>query len=68
VDEKQKCWHYFKTEFKPIVHPFNVLFSRTTGVSWYQKGKPFWILMKQEVVAVTSAGTCANHLHLTPDR
>jgi len=26
---------------------FNGLFSRTTWVSRYQKGKPFWILMKQ---------------------
>ena len=26
---------------------FNGLFSRTTWVGWYQKDKPFWILLKQ---------------------
>jgi len=30
-------------------HTFNGLFSRTTWVSWHQKGKPFWILLKQEM-------------------
>jgi len=30
-----------------LLHPFNGLFSRTTWVSWNQKGKPFRILMKQ---------------------
>jgi len=25
-------------------------FSRTTWVSWHQKGKPFWIPMKQEMM------------------
>jgi len=25
-------------------------FSRTTWVSWHQKGKPFWILLKQEMM------------------
>jgi len=29
------------------VHPFNGLFSRTTWVSWQQKGKPVWILLVQ---------------------
>jgi len=24
-----------------LLHPFNGLFSRTTWVSWHQKGKPF---------------------------
>jgi len=42
-------------------HPFNGLFSRTTlWVSrWHQKGKPFWILMKQEMIeyrAVPNSG------------
>ena len=32
------------------VHPFNGPFSRTTWVSRHQKGKPFWILMKQEMM------------------
>jgi len=45
------------------LHPFNGLFSRTTWVSQHQKGKPFWILMKQEMmgVAVASAGPYADH-------
>jgi len=25
-------------------------FSRTTWVGWHQKGKPFWILMEQEMM------------------
>jgi len=29
---------------------FNSLFSRTTRVSRHQKGKPFWILLKQEMM------------------
>jgi len=28
---------------QPLLGPFNGLFSRTTGVSRHQKGKPFWI-------------------------
>ena len=31
--------------------PFNGLFSRTTWVSRYQKGKPIWILLQQETVS-----------------
>jgi len=31
-------------------HTFNGLFSRTTWVSRHQKGKPFWILLKQEIM------------------
>jgi len=31
-------------------HPFNGLLSGTTRVSRYQKGKPIWILLKQETV------------------
>jgi len=33
-----------------LLHPFNGLFSRTTWVSWHQKGKPFWILLQQEMM------------------
>jgi len=33
-----------------LLHLFNSLFSRTTWVSRYQKGKPFWILLKQEMM------------------
>jgi len=29
---------------------FNSLFSRTTWVSQHQKGKPFWILLEQEMM------------------
>jgi len=29
---------------------FNGLFSRTTWVSRHQKGKPFWILLEQEMM------------------
>ena len=32
-------------------HPFNDHFSGTTRVSRYQKGKPIWILLKQETVS-----------------
>ena len=31
-------------------HTFNGLFSRTAWLSWHQKGKPFWILLKQEMM------------------
>jgi len=33
------------------IHPFNGPFSETTQVGWYQKGKPIWILLKQETVS-----------------
>jgi len=32
-----------------LLHQFNGLFSRTTWVSWHEKGKPFWILLEQEM-------------------
>ena len=32
-------------------HPFNGPLSGTTQVSWYQKVKPIWILLKQETVS-----------------
>ena len=32
-------------------HTFNGPFSGTTHVSWYQKGKLIWILLKQETVS-----------------
>jgi len=31
-------------------HTFNGLFSRTSWESRHQKGKPFWILLKQEML------------------
>jgi len=33
-----------------LLHPFNGLFSKTTWVSQHQKGKPFWILLEQELM------------------
>jgi len=33
-----------------LLHLFNGLFSRTTWVSRHQKGKPFWILLEQEMM------------------
>jgi len=33
-----------------LLHPFNGLFSSTIWVSRHQKGKPFWILMMQEIM------------------
>jgi len=38
----QLIWH---------TYPFNGPFSGTTRVSRYQKGKPIWILLKQETVS-----------------
>ena len=34
-----------------LLQPFNGLFSGTTQVSRYQKGKTIWILLKQETVS-----------------
>jgi len=36
--------------FHRLLHPFNGLVFRTTWVSQHQKGKPFWVLMKQEMM------------------
>jgi len=49
-----------------LLHPFNSLFSRTTRVSWYQKGKPFWILMKQEGGIGISWTVCKSFAHPGP--
>jgi len=37
-------------DFTTLLHPFNGLFSRTTSVTRHHKGKPFWILLEQEVM------------------
>jgi len=37
-------------------HPFNGPLSGTTRVSQYQKGKPIWILVKQETVSGSGIG------------
>jgi len=34
-----------------LLHPFNGFFPQKTWVSWHQKGKPFWILLEQEMMA-----------------
>jgi len=59
------------------LNPFNGPFSRTTWVSRHQKGKPFWILMKQEMmgwqwhqldhmhIICTSLATVPHHSVLT---
>jgi len=38
------------SQLLPLLHMFNRLFSRTTWVSRHQKGKPFWILLEQEMM------------------
>jgi len=45
-------------------HPFNGLFSRTTWVSWQQKGKTILDFNKarDDRAVVASAGPYANHL------
>jgi len=49
-------------------HSFNGVFSRTTWVTWHQKGKAFLDFNEaDDGVAVASAGPYANHLHLAPD-
>jgi len=37
-------------ETTTTLHSFNGFFSRTTWVSQHQKGKPFWILLKQDMI------------------
>jgi len=40
-DTDKKSHYYITSVYRP--------FSRKTSVSQHQKGKPFWILMKQEM-------------------
>jgi len=60
------------TTVNTLLHPFNGLFSRTTWVSRYQKGKTSVDLNETRedgvLDAVASAGPYANNLHLAPDR
>jgi len=60
-------WHHglTHTHTHTHTHPFNSPVSVTTWVCQYQKGKPIWILLKQETVS--GSGPCAS-LHLAPDR
>jgi len=50
-------------------YPFYGLFSRTTWVSPYQKGRTILDFneVKDNGLAVAPAGPYANHLHFTPD-
>jgi len=52
-----------------ILHLCNGLFSRTTWVSWYQKGRTILDLneARDNGVAVASAGPYANYLHFAAD-
>jgi len=49
ADFKASCYKitYFNND--KLLNPFNSLFSSTTWVSQHQKGKQFWILVKQEI-------------------
>jgi len=51
-------------------HLFNSLFSRTTWLSWHQKGKPIFNFneTRDDGVTVASAGSYANNLHLAAGR
>jgi len=33
-----------------LISFYMCLCSRTTWVSWYQKGKPLWVIIKQEIM------------------
>ena len=45
------CLVFFQSTVHPHTHPFNGPFFGTTRISRYQKGKPIWILLKQETVS-----------------
>ena len=47
-------YYYTTTTTTLLLHPFNGLYSRTTWVSRHQKGKPFWILLEQEMMGGSS--------------
>ena len=49
-------WMADTTDTQTHTHSFNGPLSRTTRVSQYQKGKPIWILLKQETVS--GSGIC----------
>ena len=53
-----------------LQHPFHGLFSRTTWVSRYRKGRTALDFNEARDVgmSVASAGLCGNHLHFAPDR
>jgi len=43
-------WNNMSLNTTTTLHLFNGIFPRTTEGSWHQKGKPFWILIKQEMM------------------
>jgi len=43
-------YNYYYCKLLLLLNPFNGLFSRTTWVSRHLKGKPFWILLEQEMM------------------
>jgi len=46
---QKKLYWYIHTYIR--IHPFSGTLSGTTRVSWYQKGKTIWILLKQKTVS-----------------
>jgi len=62
--------NFFQSHFCLDRHPFNSLFSRIICVSRYQKGKTILDFneVKDNGVAVASAGPHANHLNVGPCR
>jgi len=58
------------TYMQPLLHQFNSLFSKTTWVSCYQRGRTTlnFTEARDDRVAVASAGPYANQLHIGPDR
>jgi len=52
TSEKACNWavHGKSSQLLLLLHPFNGMLSRTTWISQHEKGKPFWISMKQEMI------------------
>jgi len=50
LHKKFTVWHEYLSCCHSLLHPFNGLFSRTAWISWHQKGRPFWILLEQEMM------------------
>jgi len=66
-----KLYSEYQTTRTTILHPVKGLFSRTTWLSRYQKGKTSLDLNEARDgagMAVASAGPYANKLHLAADR
>ena len=51
VNQTTMSKNWWKLSTYTHTHPFNGPFSGTTQVSQYQKGKPIWILLEQEIVS-----------------